>query len=129
MQADPAVDRLLPGWLSIACSRPSAAARLHWANFSCVRLLPEAKAAGLYVFGGSIDEDVPPVLVPADGAVTEGSYPWAPSLNGGFTVLEPPSREEAVAWVARIAKAHAPTAGPAAAPAASSPARKRRPAR
>src|SRR6266498_4008946 len=68
-------------------------------------VIDEAKAAGVYVFGGGIDEDVDPVLVSADGAVAEGGYPWAPSLDGGFTVLELPSREEAVAWAARIAKA------------------------
>jgi hypothetical protein len=68
-------------------------------------VIDEAKAAGVYVFGGGIDEDVPPVLVSADGTVAEGGYPWAPSLNGGFTVLELPSREEAVAWAARFAKA------------------------
>ena len=68
-------------------------------------VIDEAKAAGVYVFGGGIDEDVPPTLVSADGTVAEGGYPWAPALDGGFTVLELPSREEAVAWAARIAKA------------------------
>lgn len=68
-------------------------------------VIEEAKAAGVYVFGGGIDEGVPPVLVSADGAVAEGGYPWAPPLDGGFTVLELPSREAAVAWAARIAKA------------------------
>ena len=68
-------------------------------------VIDEAKAAGVYVFGGGIDEDVPPALVSADGTVAEGGYPWAPPLDGGFTVLELPSREEAVAWAARIAKA------------------------
>jgi hypothetical protein len=67
-------------------------------------VINEAKAAGVYVFGGGIDEDVPPVLVSADGTVVAGGYPWAPPLNGGFTVLELASREEAVAWAARIAK-------------------------
>ena len=67
--------------------------------------IDEAKAAGVYVFAGGIDEDVPPVLVSADGSVTQGGYPWAPRLDGGFPVLELPSREEAVAWAARIAKA------------------------
>src|SRR6476660_5020319 len=52
-----------------------------------------------------IDEEVPPTLVSADGTVAEGGYSWAPPLDGGFTVLELPSREEAVAWAARIAKA------------------------
>ncbi len=35
----------------------------------------EAKAAGVYVFGGGTDEDVDPVLVAADGTVTEGTGP------------------------------------------------------
>lgn len=68
-------------------------------------VIEEAKAAGVYVFGGGIDEAVPPVLVSADGSFTEGGYPWAPRLDGGFLVLELPAREEAVAWAARIAKA------------------------
>lgn len=68
-------------------------------------VIDEAKAAGVYVFGGGIDEDVPPVLVSADGSVSEGGYPWAPPLDGGFTVLDLPSREEAVAWAVRLAKA------------------------
>lgn len=68
-------------------------------------VIDEAKAAGVYVFGGGIDEAVPPVLVAADGTVAEGGYPWAPALNGGFTVLELPSRSEAIAWAARIAQA------------------------
>jgi hypothetical protein len=68
-------------------------------------VIDEAKAAGVYVFAGGIDESVPPVLVSANGAVAEGGYPWAPRLDGGFTVLELPSREAAAAWAARIAKA------------------------
>jgi len=67
-------------------------------------VIEEAKAAGVYVFGGGIDETEPPVLVSAYGTVAEGGYPWAPPLNGGFTVLELPSREEAIAWAARLAK-------------------------
>lgn len=68
-------------------------------------VIDEAKAAGVYVFGGGIDENVPPVLVAADGSVAMGGYPWAPTLNGGFTILELPTRDEAITWAARIAKA------------------------
>lgn len=68
-------------------------------------VIEEAKAAGVYVFGGGIDENVPAALVSEKGTVAEGGYPWASPLNGGFTVLELPSRGEAVAWAARIAKA------------------------
>jgi hypothetical protein len=68
-------------------------------------VIAETKAAGVYVFGGGIDESVPPVLVSADGTVATGGYPWAPTLNGGFCVMELSSRDEAIAWAARIAKA------------------------
>jgi hypothetical protein len=68
-------------------------------------VIDEAKAAGVYVFGGGIDESIPPVLVSADGTVEAGGYPWAPSVTGGFTVLELPSRAEAIEWAARLARA------------------------
>ena len=68
-------------------------------------VIDEAKAAGVYVFAGGIDAAVPPVRVSADGSVADGGYPWAPPLDGGFTVLELPTREAAVAWAARMAKA------------------------
>ena len=59
-------------------------------------VIEDAKAAGVYVFGGGIDEGIAPVLVSADGAVADGGYPWAAPLNGGFLLLELSSREEAV---------------------------------
>ncbi len=68
-------------------------------------VIDEAKAAGVYVFAGGIDEAVPPVLVSADGSFAQGGYPWAPPLTGGFAVLELPSREDAISWAARISKA------------------------
>lgn len=68
-------------------------------------VIEAAKAAGVYVFAGGIDKTIPPALVSADGSVVEGGYPWAPPLNGGFTVLELPTRDEAIAWAARLAKA------------------------
>src|SRR3954469_12328337 len=46
-------------------------------------VIDKAKAAGVYVFGGGIDEAVPPVLVSADGAVAEGGYLCAPPRGGG----------------------------------------------
>lgn len=35
-------------------------------------VIQEAKDAGVYVFGGGIDENVPPVLVSATGSVKNG---------------------------------------------------------
>lgn len=68
-------------------------------------VIEEAKAAGVYVFGGGIDEDVAPVLVAADGTATEGTYPGHEAPNGGYTVLELPSREAALEWAAKLAAA------------------------
>mgnify|MGYP000884392100 CR=1 FL=1 len=91
-------------------SFPSAAMVVPDADMGAVSrdardIIDEAKVAGVYVFAGGIDESVPPVLVSADGHFSAGGYPWAPPLNGGFAVLELPSREQAIVWAARLAKA------------------------
>ena len=68
-------------------------------------VMREAKDAGVYVFGGGINADVAPLMVAADGTVTNETYPQTREFDGGFCVLELPSRESAVQWAARIAKA------------------------
>ena len=68
-------------------------------------VIREAKDAGVYVFGGGINADVAPLMVAADGTVTNETYPQTREFDGGFCVLELPSRESAVQWAARIAKA------------------------
>jgi hypothetical protein len=68
-------------------------------------VIREAKDAGVYVFGGGINGDVAPLMVAADGTVTNETYPQTKELDGGFCVLELPSREAAVQWAAKIAKA------------------------
>jgi len=65
----------------------------------------EAMDAGVWVFGGGIAENVDPVLVTGDGAITAGTYPQTKELNGGFSILDLPSREAAVEWAAKIATA------------------------
>jgi hypothetical protein len=68
-------------------------------------VVAEAKAAGVWVFGGGIDESVRPVLVDGEGTVTEGTYPQTEHLEGGYAVLEVPSRAAALGWAAKIAQA------------------------
>ena len=68
-------------------------------------VVQEAKDAGAWVFGGGINEGVPSVMVTADGTATEGTYPQTRLLNGGFAVLELPTREAALHWAARFATA------------------------
>ena len=65
-------------------------------------VIDEAKAAGVYVFGGGVNEIVDPVLVTADGEVSNDIYAGS-KLNVGFTVLELSTREEAVEWARRLA--------------------------
>ena len=65
----------------------------------------EAKKAGVWVFGGGINEEVPPVMVAGDGTVTSGTYPQTAEIEGGYTILELPSREAALEWAAKIATA------------------------
>ena len=59
-------------------------------------VIREAKDAGAYVFGGGINEDVAPLMVATDGTVTNETYPQAREFDGGFCVLELPSREAVV---------------------------------
>ena len=68
-------------------------------------VVQEAKDAGVWVFGGGIDERVPPVMVDGDGAVTEGTYPETSRIEGGYSVLELPSHEAAVEWAGKFATA------------------------
>ena len=68
-------------------------------------VVQEAKDAGVWVFGGGIDASVPPVMVDGDGTVTEGTYPQTKQLEGGYAILELPSREAALEWAAKLAVA------------------------
>lgn len=68
-------------------------------------VIREAKGAGVYVFGGGIDSGVAPVLVRPDGVTINETYPETEKLDGGFCVLDLPSREAAIQWAAKIAKA------------------------
>jgi hypothetical protein len=68
-------------------------------------VVQEAKDAGVYLFAGGLDEDVEPVMVAGDGTVTAGTYPQTKELNGGFTVVDVPTREAALEWAAKIAVA------------------------
>ena len=66
-------------------------------------VIREAKAAGVYVFGGGIDETIPPAMVTGEGKVSPGSYTETRTFNGGFCVIKVNTREEAESWAAKIA--------------------------
>lgn len=69
------------------------------------QVIRDMKKAGVYVFGGGINEDVSPVTVAADGAVGDPVYGAFARLDGGHTVIEVGTREEAVEWARRVAVA------------------------
>ena len=64
-------------------------------------VVQEALNAGVYLFAGGLDNQKASI-VGTDGTVTDGPYPEA---IGGVTVVEVPSREEALEWAAKIAVA------------------------
>jgi hypothetical protein len=64
-------------------------------------VVQEAVDAGVWVFGGGL-ETQQASIVATDGTVARGPYPEA---VGGFSILDVPSREEALAWAAKIAVA------------------------
>jgi hypothetical protein len=68
-------------------------------------VIREAKAAGVYVFGGGLNGEVASVMVAADGSCTTETYAQTRELDGGFCVLELPSRAVAVHWAAKLAAA------------------------
>ena len=64
-------------------------------------VVQEALNAGVFVCGGGLENQKASVMA-TDGTVTEGPYPEA---IGGLTIVEVPSREEALEWAAKIAVA------------------------
>lgn len=91
-------------------SFPASAMQVSPEDFAAVgeaahEVIREAKAAGVYVFGGGINTAVAPLMVAADGTVTHDTYAQTKEFDGGFCVLQLPSREAVIQWAARIAQA------------------------
>lgn len=68
------------------------------------QVVRDAKAAGVWIFGCGILRQQA-TLVATDGTVTPGPVPETKAVVGGFSLIEVGSREEALAWAARIAVA------------------------
>lgn len=64
----------------------------------------EAKAAGVWIFGGGLHTQQASIVA-TDGTVTDGPYPETKAVLGGLSIIEVPSREEAVQWAAKFAAA------------------------
>jgi hypothetical protein len=68
-------------------------------------VVQEAMDAGVWVFGGGLHSPEEVSVVATDGTVTDGQYPGSKAYVGGFSVVDVPSREEALEWAAKIAVA------------------------
>jgi hypothetical protein len=68
------------------------------------RVVREAKEAGVWIFGGGVMSQRASI-VDTDGTIADGPYPESKAVIGGFSILDVPSREEALAWAAKIATA------------------------
>ena len=64
-------------------------------------VVQEAVNAGVWVFGAGLESQKASVVA-TDGTVTDGPYSEA---IGGFSIVDVPSRQEALAWAAKIAVA------------------------
>ena len=64
----------------------------------------EAKAAVAWIFGGGVQRQQASIIA-TDGTVTDGPVPEKKAVIGGFSIIEVASREEALAWAGKIAKA------------------------
>jgi hypothetical protein len=64
----------------------------------------QAKAAGVWVHGGGVQQPRASV-VGTDGGVSDGPLPGTKAVIGGFSIIDVSTREEALAWAAKIAAA------------------------
>jgi hypothetical protein len=64
----------------------------------------EAKEAGVWVFGGGVLRQQASIVA-TDGTVADGPVPETKAVIGGFSIIDVPSREEALEWAAKIAVA------------------------
>jgi hypothetical protein len=63
----------------------------------------EAMDAGVWVFGGGLFPHEEVSVVETDGTVADG--PESKAYIGGFSIVQVPSRAEALEWAAKIASA------------------------
>lgn len=68
------------------------------------QVVRDAKAAGAWIFGGGVQRQRASI-VSRDGRITDGAFPETKAVVGGFSIIEVPSREEALRWAAKFAAA------------------------
>jgi hypothetical protein len=64
----------------------------------------EAKDAGVWIHGGGLERRRASI-VGTDGVVVDGPSPETKAVIGGFSIIQVPSRADAIEWAAKIAVA------------------------
>jgi hypothetical protein len=64
----------------------------------------EAQDAAVWVFGGGLQQQQASIVA-TDGTVTAGPYPETKAVIGGFSIIDVPTREDALEWAAKFAAA------------------------
>src|SRR5512134_2246253 len=88
---DGAMDHIPEGDLSVVGDAARAVVR-------------DAKAAGVWIFGAGVLRQQSTLVAP-DGTVSAGPVPETKAVVGGFSIIEVPSRDEALVWATRMAAA------------------------
>ena len=68
------------------------------------KVVQEAKDAGVWIFGGGLRTQSASIVA-TDGTITAGPNPETKAVIGGFSIIDVPSRDEALTWAAKIAAA------------------------
>jgi hypothetical protein len=67
-------------------------------------VVQEAVTAGVWVYGGGLERQRASVVA-TNGVVTDGPYPETKEVIGGFSVVDVPTREQALEWAVKMAAA------------------------
>ncbi len=64
----------------------------------------DAKAAGVWIFGCGVARQRATIVAP-NGTFSDGPFPETKAVIGGFSIIEVQSKQEALGWAERFAKA------------------------
>jgi hypothetical protein len=67
-------------------------------------VVKEAQDAGVFVYSSGLLRQRASI-VDTDGTITDGPYPETKEVIGGFLIVDTPTRDEALVWAAKTAKA------------------------
>ncbi|SHM60819.1 YciI family protein [Actinacidiphila paucisporea] len=67
-------------------------------------VMRQAQDAAVWVSGGGLQRQQASVVA-TDGTVSDGPYPETKAVVGGFSIIDVPSREDALKWAAKFAAA------------------------